>query len=118
VKRPTFTPVNRIGALCECCGREGVSRSVRGVRVDVKDGFTLYYCNPCVRALEKAHGATSNALGRDKAFRRGYTTGLEAAARICDSVSKLRTAITIPRGAAQSAACKCAWEIRQEVKRS
>jgi hypothetical protein len=54
-QRLTFTPVNRIGEQCACCGRERGPRSVRGVRVVIlEDNFTIYYCDVCIRSLEEA----------------------------------------------------------------
>ncbi len=50
----TFTPVNRIGEPCACCGRERGPRPVRGVRADCSDGVTTYYCDRCVGQLAKA----------------------------------------------------------------
>jgi hypothetical protein len=50
----TFTPVNRIGDQCSCCGRDRGPRAVRGVRVDPGDGDTWYYCDRCIDQLAKA----------------------------------------------------------------
>jgi len=54
-KRPTFTPVNRIGEPCACCSRDRGPRAVRGVRVfHPTDGITQYYCDVCIGHLAKA----------------------------------------------------------------
>jgi hypothetical protein len=53
--KPTFTPVNRIGEMCACCGRERGPRAVRGVRVEIPaDRLTQYYCDTCIGQLAKA----------------------------------------------------------------
>jgi hypothetical protein len=48
---PKFTVVPRICAPCTYCN---CAPKVRGVLVELEDGFTFYYCNACVRALEEA----------------------------------------------------------------
>ena len=62
--KATFTPVNRIGEPCACCGRERGPRAVRGVRVYLPDdarraelalaGSAQYYCDVCIGQLAKA----------------------------------------------------------------
>lgn len=54
-QKVTFTPVNRIGEPCACCGRDRGPRAVRGVRVfSSDDNLTNYYCDVCIGQLAKA----------------------------------------------------------------
>jgi hypothetical protein len=57
-KPMTFTPVNRIGEPCQCCGRDRGPRAVRGVRVVCVEvpahPWTAYYCDACIGQLAKA----------------------------------------------------------------
>lgn len=54
-QKVTFTPVNRIGEQCACCGRDRGPRAVRGVRVfSSEDSRTDYYCDVCIGQLAKA----------------------------------------------------------------
>lgn len=52
-QKVTFTPVNRIGEQCACCGRDRGPRAVRGVRVDEPKPPSLVICEDCIAKITR-----------------------------------------------------------------